>query len=278
MKKWLAIALWASGCGGSGKPAVKDQPAVFVQSNTQDASTITAADFSCLGTFKDPAAPAAVTPVMMTVADFEKSTPVSGATVQVFTSLADFNAMNVATSAGPSGADGVVTVMMPAGAYRVIFRVTADPQLTIETVEFNRVWNDPKRISVSQATKGEIPGLVSVVPDDTKGVVAGDLRDCNGNKVGGALFDVAVSGGAYDSAANTFYFVDFNATTTVPQLAQKWTSGDGVFASLNVPTGDATLTVTGLLTAGGASTRLGTGVAPVRANSVTVVQLAPLGI
>ncbi len=63
----------------------------------------------------------------------------------------------------------------------------------------------------------------------------------------------------------------------MPELSQKWTSGDGVFASLNVPPGDATLTVTGLIDGGGAAMELGTGVAPVRANSVTVVQLAPLG-
>src|SRR5579859_3285474 len=139
-------------------------PPAFIQSNTQDPSTIMPADLSCLGHFMDPAGPTAPTAVMMTVKDFEKSTPVAGATVEVYTSLADFNAKNVAAMAGPTGADGVVTLMMPANFYRVIFRITADPAKTIETVEFNRVWNDPGRVSVSQATKGEIPGLVSVIP------------------------------------------------------------------------------------------------------------------
>jgi hypothetical protein len=279
MKKLWLGAMLAIGCGGSsGNSALKNQPAAFVQSNTQDESTIMPANLSCLGSFMDPHGPPAPTAVTMTVKDFEKSTPVTGATVEAYSSLADFDNMMPAAMAGPTAADGMITIMMPANAYRVIFRVTADPATTIETVEFNRVWNDPSRVSVSQATKGEIPGLVSVVPDDTKGVVAGDLRDCDNQKVGGALFDVSSSGGSFDAAALTFYFLDIDSMTTVPARSQKWTSGDGVFATLNVPPGDATLTASGLLKVGGALTKLGTGVAPVRANSVTVVQLAMLGM
>ena len=281
MKRAWGIALLVIGCGGSGggnSNPLKDQPAAFVQSDTQDPNTIMPADLSCLGSFMDPAGPTAPTPVDMTVQDFEKKTPVAGATVEVYTSLDEFNAGHVAATAGPTAADGKVTLMMPAGFYRVIFRTTADPQKTIETVEFGRSWNDPLRVSVSQATKGEIPGLVSVVPDDTKGVVAGDLRDCNNKPVGGALFDVSSTGGPFDSSANTFYFVDIDASTTVPVRSQKWTSGDGVFAALNVPPGDATLTVSGLLQKGGMLSKLSTAVAPVHANSITVVQLAPLGM
>jgi hypothetical protein len=266
------------GCGGGGSSSPKGQPVAFVQSNTQDPSTMMPANLSCLGSFMDPNGPPATTAVNMTVKDFEKSTPVSGATVEAYASLADFHNMMPAATAGPTGVDGTLTIMMPPNVYRVIFRTTADPATTIETVEFNRVWSDPTRNSVSTATKGEIPGLVSVVPDDTKGVVAGDLRDCDGKRVGGALFDVSSSGGSFDAASLTFYFLDIDAMTTVPARSQKWTSGDGVFATLNVPPGDATLTASGLLKAGGPLTKFGTGVAPVRANSITVVQLAPLGM
>jgi hypothetical protein len=256
-----------------------NQPAAFVQSDTQDPTTIMAADLSCLGSFKDPAGPTATTAVDMIVKDFEKSTPVMGATVEAYTSLADFNAMKVSAMGGPTGADGKVTLMMPAGSYRMIFRTTADPLKTIETVEFNRVWNDSNRVSVSIATKGEIPGLVSVIPDDSKGVVAGDLRDCSNKPIGGARYTVSSTGGSYDSFANTFYFVDIDKSTTVPERAQKWTSGNGVFASLNVPPGDATLTVNGLLKMGDTTTtKLGSAVAPVRTNSITVVQLSLLGM
>jgi len=281
MKRALFLALVA-GCGSDNTMMMMmtvTPPPAFVQSDTQDPSTMMPADLSCLGHFMDPAGPTAVTAVDMIVKDFQTSMPVSGATVEVYTSLANFNAGTIAAMAGPSGTDGKVTLMMPANAYRVIFRITADPQKTIETVEFNRIWNDPGRVSVSQATKGEIPGLVSVIPDDTKGVVAGDLRDCNDKPIGGALFDVSSSGGSFDAASLTFYFTDIDKSTTVPARSQKYTSGDGVFATLNVPPGDATLTVKGILKMGDKSlTKLGMAVAPVHAGAITVVQLAPLSM
>jgi hypothetical protein len=278
-RAWIFALMAGCGDGNTMMMMTVTPPPAFVQSDTQVESTKMPADLSCLGHFMDPAGPAAVTPVDMVVKDFEKSTPVANATVEVYTSLADFNGNHPATMAGPTLADGKVTLMMPAGFYRVIFRTTADPAKTIETVEFNRKWDDTERVSVSVATKGEIPGLVSVIPDDTKGVVAGDLRDCNNKPVGGLLFDVKSSGGSFDAAANTFYFLDIDKSTTVPARSQKWTSGDGVFATLNVPPGDATLTVKGVLKMGDQSlTTLGMAVAPVRGNSITVVQLSPLGM
>lgn len=283
-RAWMLLVL--GGCGESTmtmmmnpNAPLPNQPAAYVQSDTQVEATKMDANLSCLGTFKDPAGPTAATPVDMTVKDFEKSTPVTGATVEVYTSLAQFNAKTPATMAGPTTADGKVTLMMPAGFYRVIFRTTADPLKTIETVEFNRVWDDKERVSVSNATKGEIPGLVSVVPDDTKGVVAGDLRDCDNKPVGGLLFNVTSTGGSFDGKSLTFYFLDVDASTTVPARSQKWTSGDGVFATLNVPPGDATLEARGLLKKTDTMlTKVSTAVAPVRANAITVVQLSPLGM
>jgi hypothetical protein len=267
----------AAGCG-SGSSGVAGQPAAFVQMDTLDPATIKPANLACLGSFKDPAGPTAATAIEMTVQDFEKSTPVAGATVQVFTTLAKVNANTPDVTSTPTDANGKTTVMMPAGPYRVIFRTTADPARTIETFEFNRAWNDPLRVSVSSATKNAIPNLVSVVPDDTKGVVAGDVRDCDNRPTGGLTYAVGSTGGGFESKANTFYFVDTSPEMTVPARAQKWTSGNGVFATLNVPPGDATITANGLVKEGGDLVKLSTAVAPVRANSITVVQMQPLGM
>src|SRR5262249_53672936 len=126
MNRALIFALVA-GCGDSTPMMMTTvtPPPAFVQSDTQVESTKMPANLSCLGHFMDPAGPAAVTAVDMVVKDFEKSTPVAGATVEVFTSLADFNANTRAATAGPTGTDGKVTLMMPAGVYRVIFKTTA---------------------------------------------------------------------------------------------------------------------------------------------------------
>ncbi|MFI5291034.1 MAG: hypothetical protein ACHQ17_15345 [Polyangia bacterium] len=276
MRRGLVLLLALSACGAppKGQP---DQPPVFVQSNTLDPSTKAPAAFGCLGTHADPAAPTAATMLAVHVKDFEMKTPVAGAVVDVFLSLDKVHANTPDGTSGPTDANGMAMLMVPPGSYRVIFRTTADPTTTLTTFEFNRVYNDPERYSVSVATKGTIEAVLSLVPDDTKGVVAGDSRDCDEKVVGGAVIETTLASGAFDNAMNTFYFNDVSASSTLPVKSQKWTSGDGVFASLNVPPGDVTVTASGFLAAGGMFTRLGTGKIPVEANAITVVQLEPLG-
>ncbi len=128
---------------------------------------------------------------------------------------------------------------------------------------------------MSIVTKQEIPALVSIQPDDTMGVVAGSLRDCAEKELGGITFSAASTGGSFDPSMTTFYFVEVSGMT-VPSRSQKFTSGDGVFAMLNVPPGDVTVTASGLLTPMGALTKLGSALIPVHANSITVVQMEPL--
>ena len=272
MKIWALLIVGAAGCG-SGTKVASDQPPVFVQPMPSDA--MTPGSLGCLGGHADPAAPTAATPVAVVVKDFEKSTPVMGATVEVYLSLAHVNAMAPDASAGPTDADGKTTLMVPPGSYRVIFRTFGAPN-TIETLEFNRVYSDGARVSVSQATKSEIPALLNLAPDDTKGVVAGSQRDCEEHELGGITVAITSDGGAYDGTMNIFYFQDYGPTR-VPALAQKWTSGDGAFAGLNVPPGNATISAGGRNAPNGPLLALGKGVVPVRANSITIVQLEPLG-
>jgi hypothetical protein len=272
MKIWLLLIVGVAGCD-SGTKAPSDQPAVFVQPTPSDA--MSPANLGCVGGHADPAAPTATSMLAVTVKDFEKSTPVMGATVEVYLTLAKFNAKTPDASSMPTDADGKTTLMVPAGSYRVIFRTFGAPN-TIETIEFNRAFDDGARVSVSQATKSEIPALLNLAPDDTKGVVAGSQRDCTEKELGGITVRITSDAGSYDDATNVFYFQDFGATR-VPALAQKWTSGDGAFAGLNVPPGNATVTGYGRNDAMGPILKLGTGVAPVRANAITIVQLEPLG-
>jgi hypothetical protein len=273
MKIWLwALMAAAAGCGG-GANGTSGQPGAFVQPTPADA--MTAASLGCLGGHADPAAPTAATAVDVVVKDFEKSTPVAGATVEVYLSLAHVNAMMPDAASLPTDADGKTTLMVPPGSYRVTFRTFGAPN-TIETIEFNRVFDDGARVSVSEATKSEIPALLNLAPDDTKGVVAGSQRDCAEKELGGITVGMSSDGGSYDGATNIFYFQDYGPTR-VPALAQKWTSGDGAFAGLNVPPGNATVTASGRSNAAGPLLKLGVSVVPVRANSITIVQLEPLG-
>ncbi len=272
MKSWLLAIVCAAGCGSGTKPT-SDQPAVYVQPTPSD--PMSPANLGCVGGHADPAAPTTTTALDVVVKDFEKSTPVMGATVEVYLSLDHVNAMMPDASSMPTDVNGKTTLMVPPGSYRVIYRTFGAPN-TIETIEFNRAYDDGARVSVSQATKSEIPALLNLAPDDTKGVVAGSQRDCNEKELGGITVGITSDAGAYDSSMNVFYFQDYG-TSRVPSLAQHWTSGDGAFAGLNVPPGNATVTAGGRANASGPLLKLGSGVVPVRANSITIVQLEPLG-
>jgi hypothetical protein len=273
MRIFVALLLGLAGCGGSKSPAVADQPAAFVQPTPDDA--VAPANLGCLGAHADPAAPATATDLAVTVKDFEKSTPVAGATVEVYLSLAHLEAGAPDGASAPTDADGKTTLTVPPGAYRVIFRTFGAPN-TIETLELDRAYDDAARVSVSEATKSEIPALLNLAPDDTKGVVAGSQRDCDERELGGITVTMSAAAGSYDSGGNVFYFQDAG-TTRIPSRPQKWTSGDGAFAGLNVPPGNATVVARGLPSPGAAATNLGTAVVPVRAGSITIVQLEPLG-
>lgn len=272
MRTWVALVLGLAGCGGS-KAMMDDRPAAFVQPTAN--GPMAPADLGCLGAHADPAAPTTATPLAVTVKDFEKSTPVAGATVEVYLSLAHLDAGAPDGASAPTDADGKTTLMVPPGSYRVIFRTFGAPN-TIETIELDRAYDDAARVSVSQATKSEIPALLNLAPDDSKGVVAGSQRDCDEQELGGITVDMTAASGSYDAAMNVFYFQDAG-TTRVPSRAQKWTSGDGAFAGLNLPPGNATVVASGIVTAGAAPVKLGTAVVPVHAGSITIVQLEPLG-
>ncbi|HWE27157.1 MAG TPA: hypothetical protein VHB97_04100, partial [Polyangia bacterium] len=227
MKIWLLLIVGAAGCG-SGTKAASDQPPAFVQPTPSDA--MTPASLGCLGTYADPAPPMGTeASVDITVTDFEKSTPVMGASVELYLSLDHFNAGNPDARAANTDANGMTKIIVPfGGTYRVIWRTFGAPN-TIETIEFNRAWNDGNRVSVSEATKSEIPALLNLAPDDTKGVVAGSQRDCADKELGGITVGIRSDAGSYDGTMNIFYFQDYGPTR-VPALAQKWTSGDGAFA------------------------------------------------
>jgi hypothetical protein len=276
MKRFAIAMLMLAGCGDppKGQPG---QPAVYVQADTLNDATQSPADFSCLKSYVDPAAPTAPSVLTVHVEDFQKSTPVKDATVEVYLSLAKFNARTPDATSPKTDVNGEAMLTIPPGSYRVIFRTLADPTRNVETIEFGRAFDDPRRYVVSNATKGTIMAVLSLFPDETQGVVAGSVRDCQGREVGGATFETTSTGGTFDNKMNTFYFVDVSHEETVPVRAQKWTSGNGVFASLNVPPGDVTITGSGFLVANGPITKLGTGIAPVRSNSITIVQMAPLG-
>ncbi len=187
------------------------------------------------------------TTVSMTgkVEDFESGDEVKEATVEIFhnndpTGTPDQNLT--------SDDNGEVSGQWPVCA-PISYATFTDPDLndTKVTFQVNEVYGyteekggaasvDVQFNSVSTSTYQVIPSLLGVSPDTDKGIVAGTVYDLNGDPVYGAqVVEVDASGNIPETLV-VKYFVD-----EFPNREQEWTSEDGLFVMVNVPTGDWSL-------------------------------------
>ncbi len=287
MNRFLSTLLFAlplAGCGGGSGSASSLDMAMAVQSPPLSVTVMgmaQPADFSCLGSRKDPPGPMMDTVVTGKITDFQDDNIVVGATVYIWKDAADVpDPMKaIATTKAPSDKDGMYSITIPAGApYRIIRGNSGgmaisngNPVETIPAYEFNRNFDDANPVAVKTSTREAIPGLVSIIPDETKGVLAGAVRDCKNSETGDARVAVSMTTMTYDSDANTFYFTDQDLPTRVLH----WTNPkNGTFVSLNVPPGLATVAATGVVGSGAAKT-LGSYTIPVQPGAVTIVEILP---
>lgn len=182
-----------------------------------------------------------------TVEDFETEDEVEEATVEIFhnndpTGTPD----QVLASDGDGNFSGQWPVCAP-----VAYSTFTDPALeeTKVTFQVNEIYGysedkktgsvqpvDATLNSVSSSTYQVIPSLLGVSPDPDKGIVAGTVYDLSGDPVYGAqVVAVDASGNIPDSLVVKYFVDDF------PNREQEWTSADGLFVMVNVPTGNWTL-------------------------------------
>ncbi|MSP63967.1 MAG: hypothetical protein EXR72_27225 [Myxococcales bacterium] len=281
-----AISLGGVGCGSgtmTGTPdmAMKPSPPIYVEAKDK---TQTPANYKdCVA---DPAGPDKETEVEGLIKDFQDDNLVEGAVIKIYKTAADVPANPIAMTT--SDKDGKYKIKVPAGApYRLIYGSeggkaisNGNPVDTIATYEFNRAWNDKERVAVKVSTREAIPGLVSVIPDVTLGVLAGSVRDCKRSDVGGAQVKITGTGKLkdgtdYKADEFTFYFVEVSGST-LPTRTQKWTAANGTFAALNVPApGTATVTAYGTIALGGKPVELGKETVPLQPGAITIIEILP---
>lgn len=195
-------------------------------------NTQTLIDFSEDGSFE------AVKNVDVSVIDFETDEPVSEATVEVYYADELSGSPDVQ---GESDAAGALSLDVPVCS-PYSYRVFTDPALdetriTIEahTIEAPSV-TATEFNSVSKGTYQVIPSLLGVAVDPDKGIVAGTMYDCNGDKVLGAQVVVKNAAGEIPESLVVNYFVD-----DFPNRNQEYTSEDGLWVASNVPVGEWTI-------------------------------------
>ena len=300
MKRLLcnaAIATFVVGCSGGGSnldggtgggdmamKAAPPAPPVYMEEKGMK-TNLKMEDFKCAA---ETPGPMMETEIEGKIQDFQDDNLVRRAKIKLYKNADDALAGKPVAMA-ESDKDGKYKIKIPAGMpARVVWSNEGGKAVkdgnevdTIPTYEFNYKWDDKERIAVKVSTREAIPGLVSVIPDEKLAVLAGGVRTCSGKDVGGArvkLTDVGKTpeGKDYDADGLTFYFVEVSGST-LPTRTQKWTSGNGAFAALNVPApGKGKVTVYGVIgDPASAPLKIAEGSVPVLPGAITILEMFP---
>ena len=177
------------------------------------------------------------------VMDFQEDEPVEEAQVEFFwADTIDGPPDDVVTT----DRNGMFTTVPLNTCEPFTYRVTTDSSLestktTIESHDVlphfgavNPVSN--QLYSVSSVTYALIPNLLGLVPDVTKGIVAGRTYDCRGNYIEGLQVVLDDGNGHIPADKVAKYFID-----DFPNRNQPHTSSDGLWGLVDGPTGNWTV-------------------------------------
>ncbi len=189
------------------------------------------ADWSCLGTPSGDQLSTVEIVLSGTVRDFQTANLVSDATTAVYSGA------NIADplDSSISDAGGGLSLTLPVGVARVGFEITGEG--VFHTLVFHEYF-DPSQPSqdhdwaaVSVLTANVLPAFVGITRTPGRGMALGQLLDCNGDHVSGAVVTVSSSAGsvAHVSGAATYYFSAGSTSLPVRWTQQPSTNKDGRF-------------------------------------------------
>ncbi len=293
----LSVAL-AFGCGdddgGSGTPDalnlpnpgfVKPMETVTAYSQDSNDEWILQGDanFDCLNTPTDVVPSTQDVTLSGTLEDFQTGNAVPDGTMAFFVG-SDFN-NPFATVV--SDQDGDYSVTIPTGTAKYGVKVTAAETLDTYQIDYevgSEATQSENHNSVSVLTANALPAFIGVTRTVGLGVLAGSMRDCDGNEIKGAVATVSGTSGVADhlDGAATYYF-SAGASTSLPvrHSQQLSTNFDSLFVTIELPpTAEAYLQVWGFLPSQDPATDeltlLGETPAPVLADTVITGSLEPI--
>lgn len=242
----LASILVAAACGGSGSttedapPAVShgfDKPTAALKANNEMTPDnwveLGPANLGCLGTAANDPATTLVVNLSSKVKDFQSGSAVPGAVVSAFPN----QSISTPFPGAPWTADGNadVTIMIPQGTKRFGYKMThpdsLDTLLLNQTVQPSVANQTLDTIqTVSKTTAQTLPALIGVSRTAGTGVLAGSMRDCDGNEMSNFIATVSSTKGTatHLAGADTYYF---SASVGLPvrHSQQAAASKDGLF-------------------------------------------------
>ena len=141
-----------------------------------------------------------------------------------------------------SEADGSFAITLEAGVERVAFKTSAADYL--DTYLLNQYY-DPDTMEqvedqiepISVSLANTLTAFINKERTLGLGVLAGAIRDCDGNEVSGAIATVSASRGSPDhvDGAETYYFSAGSRSLPVRLSQQAYTNDDGLFMVIELP-------------------------------------------
>jgi hypothetical protein len=249
------ISLSVGACGDDGGGTTPDAsvdigfnlPTVSLKANNETApdqwTEVGPANLTCLGQPSDDVASTVAVALTTKVTDFQSGNAVPGAVVEVFK---DQNYMAVEANA-TADSNAMVTLNLPAGIKRFGYKMTSSSSLP--TFLLNQTLPSPTQAtqtvgeisSVSNATAATLPALIGQTRTVGTGVVAGALRDCDGNEISGFIATMSSTKGMANTVmgADSYYF-DAAVGLPVHHNRQAYASGDGLFMIIEIPSTNPT--------------------------------------
>jgi hypothetical protein len=214
------------------------------------------ANLACLNTPDDVVANTNAVVIDTKVEDFQSGNLVPNTTVTVFKDQNVGSPEGAPVISASSGA--TLSLTIPAGTKRFGYKMTNSNALdtlllnqTLETSGAMGVNTTPQTVSsiqsVSTATGATLPALIGVSRTPGTGVLAGAVRDCNGDEISNFVATVSSTKGAVDHLAgvDTYYFSS-SVGLPVRHSQQAFASKDGLFMAIEMnPTTTAYVQVWG---------------------------------
>lgn len=259
------VSVLAAACGDDGGSVTPDAPAKDIGFTKPTASLkannevsdnnwveLGPANLACLNTPSDDVATANAIELRTVVTDFQSGNLVPGTQVTAFANQEIDNPFEDAVTSDASTA--AVTLNIPAGTKRFGYKMV-NPSVALDTLLLNQTLGSPTMTpqtvgniqSVSTQTAATLPALIGVSRTAGTGILAGAVRDCDGNEISNFIATVSSTPNTVThlDGVDTYYFSP-SVGLPVRHSQQRASSKDGLFMAIEMqPTPTAYIQVWG---------------------------------
>ncbi len=242
------------------------------------------ANWSCLNTASTDVPTTVDVTLSGPLIDFQSDEPLPLAELSLY---GDDGIGAAAVATTTADEDGNYEIVLPTGGTNWAFKIVADEALDTYTLNQYFEPGNPAQMqqleSISVLTAQALPAFINVTRTPGLGIIAGAIRDCDGNEVSGAIAAASSTDGTitHIEGGVSYYFSALMTSLPVRHSQQSSTNKDGRFVTIELPPGgEGYVQVFGYVDAAdladGEPTLLATISAPIIADTVVRLTMNPV--